>query len=294
VKPLGDIPRGIEVLVKKAAVDAAFRETFRTTVIVCAAAAMLAAVTAAIAKTDDIREPNINKYGWDDYGVVNGILSNDIFGEELSGVTVKLRGSNATCVTDVTGQFELKPILPGSYHIQFLRNNEVFFSFEYDSIDVEPGCTSTIEFKPRGSKPIADLIINPIENPTVFYGPDAMVTPTADYGKVRGVVTNTIGKPVADALVVVRGTSRYCTTAADGSFEITGIPKGIYEVKVSRVGHGEVTKKRVRVRDNSYTDLGFTLIEASCGGIRPGEIHNREQPSALNTLMNKIFGKDDE
>jgi len=334
-KPLGDIPRGIEVLVKKAAVDGAFREALlreraraadriglvlepaeaamlaaipakhweqvvagtrgpaplRAAFMGYAAAAMLAAVTPAVAGTDDKPEPNLKKYGWDDYGVINGVLPHDIFGEDLSGITVKLRGSNVTYVTDSTGNFELKPIYPRTYGVQFIRNNIVIFDFDWDSIDVEAGCTSTIEFKPRGSEAIADLIINPIEDPTVFYGPDAMVTPDADYGKVRGVVTNTIGKPIADALVVVRGTSRYCTTAADGTFAITSIPEGTYEVKVSRVGYGEVTKKSVRVCDNSYTNVSFTLAESLCGGIRPDDIRNRERPSALNTLMNKIFGK---
>lgn len=54
---------------------------------------------------------------------------------------------------------------------------------------------------------------------------------------IVGTVTNAGGVPVADARVSVQGTNAAASTAADGSFTITGVPPGTQAVLVRRVGY---------------------------------------------------------
>jgi hypothetical protein len=85
-----------------------------------------------------------------------------------------------------------------------------------------------------------------------------------EVGIISGLVTDHLGRPVNGALVIVKGANRFATTNADGYYVITPVPVGIFEVKASRLGYGELKKAGVKVVAGLRTNVNFTLgVEAA-------------------------------
>jgi TonB-linked SusC/RagA family outer membrane protein len=61
-------------------------------------------------------------------------------------------------------------------------------------------------------------------------------------GRVTGTVTGAGGEPVADATVVVVGTTLSARTGADGRYTLTGVPAGSRQVRASRLGLASSTE----------------------------------------------------
>ncbi|HEX6374052.1 MAG TPA: SusC/RagA family TonB-linked outer membrane protein [Longimicrobium sp.] len=55
-------------------------------------------------------------------------------------------------------------------------------------------------------------------------------------GRVTGTVTGTAGEPIADATVVVVGTTLSARTGADGGYTLSGVPAGTRQLRASRLG----------------------------------------------------------
>jgi TonB-linked SusC/RagA family outer membrane protein len=55
-------------------------------------------------------------------------------------------------------------------------------------------------------------------------------------GRVSGTVTGAAGEPVADATVVVVGTTLNARTGADGRYTLSGVPAGSRQLRASRLG----------------------------------------------------------
>jgi outer membrane receptor for ferrienterochelin and colicins len=94
----------------------------------------------------------------------------------------------------------------------------------------------------------------------------------AQGGRVTGVVTGQDNRPVADAQVILVNTGYRAITSANGSFTITGVPAGRYELRVARlgeiprtividVGSGETLANVQMTR--AAIDLGGVTVSAS-------------------------------
>src|SRR5690348_11349538 len=78
---------------------------------------------------------------------------------------------------------------------------------------------------------------------------------------ITGKVTAEGNQPVADARVFLVGTTSGATTNQAGVYTLRGVPAGVAEVRVLRVGYRE-QKKSVQVTAGSSTTLDFTLTAA--------------------------------
>jgi hypothetical protein len=83
----------------------------------------------------------------------------------------------------------------------------------------------------------------------------------AQQATITGKVTAEGNQPVADARVFLVGTTSGATTNQDGVYTLRGVPAGVAEVRVLRVGYRE-QKKSVQVTTGSSATLDFTLTAA--------------------------------
>lgn len=98
------------------------------------------------------------------------------------------------------------------------------------------------------------LFIAPATGPS--HGPD-------DTHRLSGTVTDTAGRPLADARISIAEASRYATTNEQGRYEFTGLANGTYTVSYALVGYGPQLR-RVAVADRDATQdvtLKPSLIE---------------------------------
>ena len=87
---------------------------------------------------------------------------------------------------------------------------------------------------------------------------------SAQPGTVSGTVSNDQGQPVGFAQVVVEGTNLGAVTDADGSYTITGVPAGTYQLRVEFLGYGtEVVT--VEVPPGGSTSQDITLARDFLG-----------------------------
>src|SRR5690349_16823173 len=80
----------------------------------------------------------------------------------------------------------------------------------------------------------------------------------AQQGIVSGTVTSTAGQPIADATILVLGTSISTTSGQDGKYILRRVPVGTAEMRAIRVGYQEV-KRSVRVIDGQTATLDFQM-----------------------------------
>jgi hypothetical protein len=98
-----------------------------------------------------------------------------------------------------------------------------------------------VEAEPRGTSPraILDELLRPhgLRVEEALRGRLVVVAAAPASGVLRGrVLTRSGEQPIAGARVVVVGTQAEATTAADGSFAISGLAAGIYTVEAQRSG----------------------------------------------------------
>jgi TonB-linked SusC/RagA family outer membrane protein len=77
-------------------------------------------------------------------------------------------------------------------------------------------------------------------------------------GGVKGKVTSVTGEPLANATIVVEGTTRAIAADDKGEFTLTGLKAGNYRLRVSAVGF-ETMVRDIRVLDNSMQTYDLVL-----------------------------------
>ena len=79
-------------------------------------------------------------------------------------------------------------------------------------------------------------------------------------GTIAGTVTDAgSGEPLPGVNVVVEGTQQGAATAADGTYEITGVEAGTHAVTASFVGYADTTRQGIEVQANQTTTVDFAL-----------------------------------
>ncbi|NOQ21081.1 MAG: TonB-dependent receptor plug domain-containing protein [Candidatus Aegiribacteria sp.] len=84
-------------------------------------------------------------------------------------------------------------------------------------------------------------------------------------GKIAGRVTDTSGNPLIGATVMVVGTSYGAMTDANGEYFIINLQPGMYSVKASMVGMGDMTAEGVAVVVDQTSPMNFSLDPATIG-----------------------------
>src|SRR5690242_13278769 len=90
-----------------------------------------------------------------------------------------------------------------------------------------------------------------------------LLASTGAIAEAQGTLSGTISgagdrAPIAEARVIVVGTSLFTTSGADGKYILRRVPTGTAELRVLRVGYSE-QKKSVQVVDGQTTTLDFTM-----------------------------------
>jgi TonB-dependent starch-binding outer membrane protein SusC len=101
----------------------------------------------------------------------------------------------------------------------------------------------------------------PGASPLPAYGnaPESASADVVRQGAITGRVTDAATEqPVAGANVTVVGTELGAMTAADGAYQIVGVPAGTYRVRISVIGYG-ADERSVSVAEGETITLDFAL-----------------------------------
>lgn len=228
------VPRGVEVLLKKAAVDPPFRkallaERSRAAAriglsLTAAEAAMLDALPAAYLERVVARTNVPPRY-------------RAVFMGYAAAAMLAVLGASKTAAEPAARVAGIEPDEPPPS-----RGND------YPLVDILPS-------------PDDDAWLKTLSAP-------------ADAGAIAVAVTNAAGYPVEGAYVSIRGTVDGAgVTDADGHFFLTSLPAGPYLVLCSRADYAAATEKNVAVREGLVTYVKLTLLprqeDLLTKGIRP-------------------------
>jgi hypothetical protein len=114
----------------------------------------------------------------------------------------------------------------------------------------------------------------------------AMAQPQAGSGSISGTVLTDQG-PLASATVSIKGTAaRTVKTKKDGSFTITDLPDGTYQVSITHTGYTAVQNTSVTIAGGLPQTLAVTLAAATLNSLRTiGSVatNGGRSSTALNT-----------
>ncbi len=86
----------------------------------------------------------------------------------------------------------------------------------------------------------------------------------AQSGTIKGRITNKINnEAILFANVLVEGTDKGATTDENGSYEISGLKPGLYNVKASYVGFNDVTIYEIQVTNNRPAEVNIEMEVSS-------------------------------
>jgi hypothetical protein len=92
------------------------------------------------------------------------------------------------------------------------------------------------------------------------------LTPTAT-GTISGYVRDTSNNPIAGATVQTNTGGYSTTTQSDGSYTLSNVTIGTYNVTASKAGYQSQTQNNVTVTANQTTTVNFSLTPIPCGTI---------------------------
>jgi iron complex outermembrane receptor protein len=82
--------------------------------------------------------------------------------------------------------------------------------------------------------------------------------PDDGFGTIKGRVTTADNKAAAAVTVLLKGTRKITVTEDDGSFSITRVKSGAYEIEISQVGYVTIVQQ-VQVDGTKITDVSIQL-----------------------------------
>lgn len=86
----------------------------------------------------------------------------------------------------------------------------------------------------------------------------------AQTGQISGTVTDSLsGETLPGVNVVISGTSQGAATSADGTYSISGVEPGVYDLQASFVGYRTKMIEDVEVEANLTTEVNITMVESA-------------------------------
>lgn len=138
------------------------------------------------------------------------------------------------------------------------------------------------------------LRLFPLALLAVFFSVSAaQAQPSA--GQIAGLVTDsTSGEPLPGVNVVIAGTQQGTSTAADGSYTITGVEPGTYALRASFVGYATAEASGVTVADGETTTVNFALRSSVVGleeivAIGYGEVERQDLTGSVSSVDSSQF-----
>ncbi|MCK5689761.1 carboxypeptidase regulatory-like domain-containing protein, partial [Myxococcota bacterium] len=142
-------------------------------------------------------------------------LSEDL--ADHSGIVVEVVGMGLRTVTNMSGQFDIF-LAAGTYNLSFSASNHVS-AFRDDVVAVAG----------------ADTVVP--ESPVVLAANPATLHGVAMMRSCAANPDDEVEVEAEDAIAALVGTSFLATVDSDGAFSITGIPAGIYTLRITQDGY---------------------------------------------------------
>ena len=112
----------------------------------------------------------------------------------------------------------------------------------------------------------------------------ASSAPTAAANSLSGTATDAGGAPLAGVVIAVTGPAHASTTtAADGTYTLTGLPPGIYTVSATKPGYNGTSQSDIAVVTGAPQNLNVILSQATLSSLREiGRVSVNSGRSAFN------------
>lgn len=191
---------------------------------------------------------------------LNGILiAGPTTGQDLSKIKISVDLKNVSLKTALR-KIETATHLPFSYKTSDVESFENI-SLEADDVSVDKVLNEVLNNTGLKYELVnANVIIKKkLASAASYQMMLSSPTPFAT-GGIKGKVTNQNGDPLSNASVVLLQTNIAKAAEADGSFSLTGIKPGSYQLQISAVGYLPETRN-VTVSDNAVTEANFLLAE---------------------------------
>lgn len=171
----------------------------------------------------------------------------DGHGKPVAAATIALQRQRRT-ITDQDGNYTVAQLTPDSYRITVVKDG---FSTEEKTIDVRGGISTRQDFVLKtagGARQVGRL-------------PNAGIV-MARTGHIAGrVIDGKTGAPLAGVNVSIAG-QRTVTTGANGSYSLTKVAPGTYQVTARKSGFTE-SQKSVTIRGADTVPANFALSSTS-------------------------------
>jgi TonB-linked SusC/RagA family outer membrane protein len=83
-------------------------------------------------------------------------------------------------------------------------------------------------------------------------------------GTITGTVTDSVsGEPLPGVNVVISGTTQGTATGPEGTFTISNVEPGTYDLQASFVGYATKTAENIEVTEGQVTEVNFALTQAA-------------------------------
>ncbi|HEX5498709.1 MAG TPA: carboxypeptidase-like regulatory domain-containing protein, partial [Thermomicrobiales bacterium] len=177
-------------------------------------------------------------------GSISGVIRDSI-GNPIAGANVQAQGAVVCCpygsaTTAADGTYTITGLSAGSYHVN--ASAPTFASRYYDGT-YDASAAAAVIVTAGGTTPAIDISLEPA-------------------GSISGTVRDSQGNPLAGASLFASADTccagAFATSAADGSYTLTGLPPGSFRVQASAFGY-------VGVYYDNADFGGATLVAVTSG-----------------------------
>lgn len=161
------------------------------------------------------------------YGVIQGIITDGLTGQPLTGAAVYTEPSTSSVVTDNTGKYIINDVLAGKYKVTVTKNGYTSASV---SITVIAGKSTQANME--------------------------VLSPT---GRIKGQVTDAeTGSPLAGVNIKTNPGTSTVTTNANGEYEIPQVSAGTFTLTAEKTGYVSATAS-VAVKAGTITTADIVM-----------------------------------
>ncbi|MDZ7729948.1 MAG: carboxypeptidase regulatory-like domain-containing protein [Natrialbaceae archaeon] len=154
----------------------------------------------------------------------------DSAGQPLAGATVTIDGTGQNATTNATGAYSLSSVAPDSYNL-------------------------TATAAGYGTDTTSNVTVNPGQSVT-----DVNFTLIEQNGSISGTVSDGLGQALSGATVSIDSTGQSASTDASGSYTISNVSAGTYNLTASLANYTSDSVTNVSVSaGEAVTDVNFTL-----------------------------------
>jgi subtilisin family serine protease len=170
-------------------------------------------------------------------GILSGIVTDETTGTGISGATVTIGSLSKTTETD--GYYTINNVPVGNNY-SVTASAKGFISETITGVVISEGLTTTKNFS------LSEVVIETY--------------------RVSGIVKDSESNPINGALVVIEGTDLNKTTEADGTYSISGVEAGAYNITASADGYVSQTLNDISV-NSDVQNVNFNLGETPVSSI---------------------------